>query len=269
MDHGQKDQRKVHPWQRANLFSKLTFLYTRGLFWRTYVTNKLEDDDLYEVPACYKSQKLGDELEKKLELDLKNNVASIYRILWSCYGKEYLIIGLIQLLSRTIVVMTIPMTLSKLVLYFQPNQKEITKQEAYLYAVLLIGLNLMSIIYMHNYMLVVAALGVKVKTAFCSLMYRKSLKLTAMSLSEIPIGKIVTLMTKDVAAFEKIILYWNDIWIGFVQAAMVCYLIYEKMGVAAFAGVGFLLVVIPFQSKNFNLGIKQISSTYCNHSCLL
>lgn len=141
------------------------------------------------------------------------------------------------------------MTLSKLVLYFQPNQDEITKEEACLYAVLLIGLNLLNIIYTHNYMLVVATLGLKVKTAFCSLMYRKSLKLTATSLTEIPIGKIVTLMTKDVVAFEKIIFYGNDIWIGFVQAAMVCYLIYDKMGVAAFAGVGFLLIVIPFQSK--------------------
>lgn len=146
--------------------------------------------------------------------------------------------------------MTIPMTLSKLVLYFQPHQQVMTKGEAYFYAILLIVLNMINIIYTHNYMLIIATLGIKIRTAFCSLMYRISMKLTAGSLSDISIGKIVTLMTKDVAAFEKIVLYGNDIWIGFVQAGIVCYLIYCKMGVAAFAGVGFLLVIIPIQGKD-------------------
>ncbi|KAJ8920724.1 hypothetical protein NQ315_004863 [Exocentrus adspersus] len=266
MDHGHEEEKKIHPWQRANFLSRLTFMYTRSIFWKTYITNKLEEEDLYQVPLCYKSEKLGDELENCLENDLETHkVASIYRILWSCYGKEYLFIGLIQLMVRTIVVTTIPMTLSKLVLYFQPYQETISKGEACLYAVLLITLNLFNIIYTHNYMLTITAFGIKVKTAFCSLMYRRSLKLTGTSLSEISTGKIITLMTKDVTAFEKIILYGNDIWIGFAQAGIVCYLIYRKMGIAAVSGVGFLFLVIPFQvyigKKASNLRLKTAAMT--------
>lgn len=139
-----------------------------------------------------------------------------------------------------------------LVLYFQPHQHEITKGEACFYAVLLIGLNLLNTIYTHNYILLISTLGIRIKIAFCSLIYRKCLKLTPASLSQIPMGKIVTLMTKDVASFEKVILYGNDIWIGFAQAGIVCYLVYYKMGVAAFAGVGLLVAVIPIQGKNFD-----------------
>ncbi|KAJ8955575.1 hypothetical protein NQ318_001405 [Aromia moschata] len=248
MDHGEKEDRKRHPWERANLLSRITFFYTRGLFWRAYSRKKLEEDDLYEVASCYKSQKLGDELEEHVKDDLNSHkTPSIYRMLWSCYGKEYTFIGIMQLIMRTIIVMTIPMTLSKLVLYFEPGQTEITKEGAYFYAVLLISTNLINIIYTHNYMLTITALGIKVRTAFCSLMYRKALRLTPHALSDITMGKIVTLMTKDVGAFEMIILYGNDVWIGFVQAGIACYLIYRKMGVAAFVGVGFFLVVMPIQ----------------------
>ncbi|XP_019874089.2 probable multidrug resistance-associated protein lethal(2)03659 isoform X2 [Aethina tumida] len=58
---------------------------------------------------------------------------------------------------------------------------------------------------------------------------------------------MVTLITKDVTAFEKIVFYGNDVWIGFVQAGIVCYLIYTRIGSPAFAGIGFFLFVMPIQ----------------------
>ncbi|KAJ8978758.1 hypothetical protein NQ317_017481 [Molorchus minor] len=195
--------------------------YTIGLFWRTYTRNKLEEEDLYQVLSSHKSQNLGDELEKHIKEDInKHTTSSIYRILWSCYGKEYLFIGLVQLIMRMIVVTTIPMAISKIVLYFKQGQEEVTERDVYYYAASLIGINFINIIYLHNYLLTITGLGIRVRTAFCSLMYRKCLRLTPSALSDLTTGKIVTLMTKDVGAFETIILYGNDIWIGFAQAAL-------------------------------------------------
>lgn len=72
--------------------------------------------------------------------------------------------------------------------------------------------------------------------------------MTEASLSEITMGKIITLITKDMFAIEMLILFGNDIWIGLIQTVLICYLIYAKIGVSAFAGVGFFLTVLPIQS---------------------
>nr|XP_023012684.1 multidrug resistance-associated protein 4-like [Leptinotarsa decemlineata]XP_023012685.1 multidrug resistance-associated protein 4-like [Leptinotarsa decemlineata]XP_023012686.1 multidrug resistance-associated protein 4-like [Leptinotarsa decemlineata] len=248
MDRKGPRKRKAHPKESANFLSKITFFYTKGIFWRTYKEGTIEEENLYDVLKNSQSELLGNELEKYFENDLKRHTSiSLYRILWSCYGYEYLMLGLIQLIIRTLVIVSIPMTLSKVVLYFQPGQKEITKKDALILATLLVSLNFFSITYLHNYLLYLVEMGIRVRTAFCSVIYRKCLKMTSTALSKITVGKIVTLMTKDVTAIELAIFYGNDAWIGFVQAIIVCYLIYYRMGLAAFVGIGFFIVVMLIQ----------------------
>jgi ATP-binding cassette subfamily C (CFTR/MRP) protein 4 len=142
-----------------------------------------------------------------------------------------------------------PRALSKLISYFNPGQTELTKQDAYFYAGLLLGVNLVECVYSHNYHLAVTGLGIRIRTAFCSFIYRKALRLSPSRLSDISIGKIVTLITKDVLSFESFVHFANDLWIGIVKTAVICYVVYRKIGLAALAGVGFFLIVLPLQSK--------------------
>lgn len=100
-------------------------------------------------------------------------------------------------------------------------------------------------------MLIITAFGFKIRTAFSSLIYRKCLKLSNDSLSKLTVGKIVTLLTKDVASLEMMALYGNDIWIGFVQIIIVCVVIYNKIGLAAITGCSFFILMIPIQGKRF------------------
>jgi ATP-binding cassette subfamily C (CFTR/MRP) protein 4 len=143
--------------------------------------------------------------------------------------------------------MTVPQALGKLVSYFSPGQTDLTKEDAIYYAATVIGLNIVNFVYTQNYLISLTEFGIRIRTAICSFVYRKALKMTETSLSDITMGKIITLITKDIMAIEMIVLFGNDIWIGLIQTAIICYLIYGKIGVAAFAGVGFFLVVLPLQ----------------------
>lgn len=98
-------------------------------------------------------------------------------------------------------------------------------------------------------MLALTELGTRVRTAIASLLYRKSLKLSPQALSNVTVGKITTIITRDVDTFEMWIYYGNDIWIGLVQTVIICYLIYNKIGVSSFAGILFFLIVLPAQGK--------------------
>lgn len=92
-------------------------------------------------------------------------------------------------------------------------------------------------------------LGIKIKTAFCSLIYRKSLKLTTSSLSRNGIGKIVTLISKDVNSFENMVIFLNDMWISLIVLVVASCIMYSKIGVSALIGLLLLVLVVPLQGE--------------------
>ena len=61
----QSDQKLAdNPAEKANIFSRLTFFWTIGIFRRGY-HNKIKNvEDLYKPLAVDESSKLGDRLEK-------------------------------------------------------------------------------------------------------------------------------------------------------------------------------------------------------------
>ncbi|XP_063914044.1 probable multidrug resistance-associated protein lethal(2)03659 [Zophobas morio] len=247
MEGGHSSINQSHPKEAANILSSLSFFYDLPIFFKGY-RNSLETTDLYKVLTDCRSTQLGDELEQQWQLEIdKKQKPSICRALWICFGKTFLVLGLIQLVFKTATTVWLPEATSKLVSYFSPDQEDLTRRDAFYYASVVIGLTTLNLFFYYNCMLALTELGIRVRTSVCSLLYRKSLKLTLDSLSEVTVGKIITIMTKDVDVFFNFIYYGNDVWIPLVQTAVVCYLIYSKIGVAAFAGIGFFLIVLPLQ----------------------
>lgn len=131
--------------------------------------------------------------------------------------------------------------------YFKPDQTEITSKDLHFYAFILMATILFYNFYYHNYTLWVQHFALEIRTAFSSLLYRKALKLTPSALSQISLGNIVTLITKDVVQFQESIFTINDTWNGLVQSLIICYILYTQIGVATFIGIGILLSAIPIQ----------------------
>lgn len=157
-----------------------------------------------------------------------------------------------------------PLAVGKFLRYFAPNdlnnstsyvKKEppSTKEEAIIYGIVIIALCITKSTYLHHCNLIMTELGMQIRTAFCSLIYQKSLKLSHSALSEISVGKIVTLISKDFHSFDTATNLISNMLIGFVLIFLITYLIYVKVGAAAFAGICFLVAIIPMQCEYFNL----------------
>ncbi|EFA04135.1 ATP-binding cassette subfamily C member 4 [Tribolium castaneum] len=245
MYHGVDQKKRTNPKEKANLFSLITFFFTHDLLKKGY-KNDFVEEDVYEVLHKFRSSKLGDTLEEQWAKEQKRKNPSVYRLLWACYGKYYLFLGFIQLGMKICVLAIQPNALGKFVSYFTSSTK-LTRADAIYYACVLIAINIINTTYGHNYMFHIMELGVRIKTAFCSLIYRKSLKLTSSSLSATSVGKIVTLVTKDVTNFENAIIFMNDMWISLILLVLTSWMMYKKIGVAALAGVLFLVLIIPLQ----------------------
>ena len=92
-------------------------------------------------------------------------------------------------------------------------------------------------------------MGMKVRVACCSLIYRKTLKLTKTALGETTIGQAVNLLSNDVNRFDISIIFLHYLWLGPLETIIMTYVMYDviDVGVSSVIGVAFLLMFIPLQ----------------------
>ncbi|KAI2474106.1 ATP binding cassette (ABC) transporter subfamily C member [Diabrotica virgifera virgifera] len=90
-------------------------------------------------------------------------------------------------------------------------------------------------------------MGIQVRTALCSLLFRKVLKLSPAAMTKASLGNIVTLITKDVQQIRRSMFAFNDIWVFTVVISVTCYLLYARLGVLTFFAVGMHFCIIPIE----------------------
>ncbi|CAH0557073.1 unnamed protein product [Brassicogethes aeneus] len=247
MDHCQNVKRKEDLRDRANIFSTLTFFYTRNVFVRAY-RKTFTEKNLYDAPKSLKSKQCGNPLDNRITKAKKAKKAiSAFSILWRQFGKYYLFLGVIDLSFHVFYNYYQPETVSKLIGYFSKNSK-LTKNDAYYYGGFLLLIQVFRVFFYHNYTLVVFKFAQKVRTSYTSLLYRKIMRLSCAALNEITLGNIVTIVTKDVASFEDNIFLINDMILGNLEITYTSCLLYYKMGPTSLLGIGIMIFVLPLQA---------------------
>lgn len=122
-------------------------------------------------------------------------------------------------------------------------------------AVLIIG-TLIGCFLNHHVDLRQRLLGARMRIACCSLIYRKTLRLSKKTAGTTPAGYLVNLLSNDVNRLDYGFIYIHWIWILPFQSVLICYLIWQKIGIAALVGVvGLLVKTIPVQT-----GLSKLSS---------
>lgn len=253
MDDGKAREKPEHPRAKANVFSALTFWWILGTFWKGY-RRDLQVTDIYAPLKEHKSDHLGDQIERYWKEEVKNaeirkRKPSLFRVIVRCFGVKIMLYGVILFLLEFLLRLSQPLFLGRLVRYFSESNSDgtITLEEAYLYAagvVLCSGLNIFAI---HPYMMGIIHVGMKMRVACCSLIYRKALRLSMTALGETTAGQVVNLMSNDVSRFDVAVIFLHYLWIGPIETFVVTYFIWLEVGPSAAIGVASLLLFIPLQ----------------------
>ncbi|KAJ8309987.1 hypothetical protein KUTeg_011852 [Tegillarca granosa] len=134
-----------------------------------------------------------------------------------------------------------PLFLGQLIRFFTPNST-VSLRDAYLFAM---GVSLCAVVLAvthHPYFFSVQRIGMKLRVAACSLLYRKALRLSNTALGQTTTGQIVNLMSNDAAIFI------HYLWVGPLQAIPVLIILWIELGPSTLAGFGVLLLLVPVQS---------------------
>ncbi|KAJ3652249.1 hypothetical protein Zmor_018230 [Zophobas morio] len=99
----------------------------------------------------------------------------------------------------------------------------------------------------HSYALGLFHLGMKIRVAVSSLVYRKSLKLSQSTIADNTAGHLLNLLANDVGRFEYNVANVHFLWMGPLETVVICALTYWMLGATAIIGIAILLGFIPVQ----------------------
>lgn len=270
--------RQQNPKETANIFNRMFLWWTLDLFVKSAKAD-LEESDIYQPLKDDESEKVTDHLEKywnreleklkKLEytvskdgqkVPLKRNARpKLYKALFRAFWLPYVIIG-IYLFSQTCILrLFIPILQGWIITYFSRESNSTDqKNETLIYIACLVICTYFNSLSANHIILMSQQVGMRLRVACSSLVYRKALRLNQTSLSQTGAGQIVNLLSNDVNRFDLLTMFLNYIWIMPLQIAIVGYIMWHKIGISIFVGIGLLLIIcLPIQGT-FSLLSRDI-----------
>lgn len=116
--------------------------------------------------------------------------------------------------------------------------------EAYFYATAVVLASAINVCLMHPYLLSQLHLGMRMRVAMCSMIYRKSLRLSKNALGETTVGQVVNLLSNDVGRLDLAVIFLHFLWVGPLETIIVTYLMYTE--------VSLVICCVDFPLLNFS-----------------
>ncbi|PSN46970.1 hypothetical protein C0J52_11126 [Blattella germanica] len=253
MESHKSPEKPKHPRAEANAVSALTFWWLVRIFKKGF-KHDLEIEDIYEPLKEHKSENLGNKIEKLwikevARAERKKCNPSLLRVIAKCFGPKIMTYGIFLFIMEIFLRASQPLFLGHLILFFSgSSRKHVTQEEAYIFAAGVVLCSALNIFVLHPYMMAIFHMGMKIRVACCSLVYRKALRMSLTALGDTTAGQVVNLMANDVNRFDVAVVFLHYLWIGPVETLVVTYFMWQEVNVAAVIGVASLLMFIPLQA---------------------
>ncbi|CAJ1086991.1 LOW QUALITY PROTEIN: multidrug resistance-associated protein 4-like [Xyrichtys novacula] len=244
---------RQNPLASANLFSRV-FMCWLGPILRLGYNKRLEVNDMYSILQEDKSEKLGEELQRFWDSEVRKATKELQkpqlaRALLKCYWKSYSGAGLFVLPLEAIKVIQ-PFLLWKIIQYFEnyDPDDQTSLYMVYGYAAAMsvsaFGLTFLQHLYYYH----VQRTGMKIRVALCHMIYKKALSLSNESLGRTTTGQIVNLLSNDVNRFDEIPINLHYLWVGPLQAVVIIVYLWYEIGPSCLAGMTAIVLMLPLQT---------------------
>ncbi|XP_064455602.1 ATP-binding cassette sub-family C member 4-like [Ornithodoros turicata] len=239
----------ANPVETASCVEKLFFSWVTPLFRKGY-RDTLQEKDLFACPKWERSERVADRLQTEWEKETRKSKLgqqpSLFKAVFRSFGLTYCTVALLILVEECFKNVMQPVMLGWVVRYFVAPER-ITKTEFYLSAAGVSILGGMHIFTHHPYFFNMQRMGMRIRVACCSLVYRKALRLSQSALSKTAVGQMVNLLSNDVNRFDQSVLFVPYLFAGPLQTIVITWILWEYLGVSCLAGISFVLLYIPFQ----------------------
>ncbi|XP_037692238.1 cystic fibrosis transmembrane conductance regulator [Choloepus didactylus] len=234
------------PLEKASVISKLFFSWTRPILKKGY-RQRLKLSDIYQTPSTDSADNLSEKLEREWDRELasKKN-PKLINALRRCFFWRFTFYGIILYIGE-VTKSVQPLFMGRIIAAYDPDNKADRSIAIYL----VIGLSLLFILrvlLMQPAIFGLHHIGMQMRIAMFSLIYKKTLKLSSRVLDKISIGQLVSLLSNNLNKFDEGLALAHFVWIAPLQVALVMGLFWDLLQAFAFCGLAVLIVLAIFQA---------------------
>ncbi|XP_031350249.1 multidrug resistance-associated protein 1 isoform X4 [Photinus pyralis] len=180
----------------------------------------------------------------------KAKQASVLPALIKTIGPTFLF-GAILKLIQDILTFVSPQILNLLIAFVEGGEPQ---WRGFLYVGLLFLTACVQTLVLAQYFHRMFVVGIRVRTALISAIYRKALKMSNAARKESTVGEIVNLMSVDAQKFIELTPYINMIWSAPLQIILALYFLWQVLGASVLAGLAVMIILIPINGLIANRG---------------
>ncbi|RKP10579.1 multi drug resistance-associated protein MRP [Thamnocephalis sphaerospora] len=242
------DGTDVNPEERANIYSIITFHWMSPLLALGYRT-PLTTEDLWPVSKNIRARTTSEKFQGLWERQQQRENPSLFRAILSAFGDRMAFGGFCKFIHDLLAFVQ-PVLLRHL-LDFVSSYETNTPDPAYR-GFLISGLMFVSAVtqtaFLQQYFQQMAVVGMNVRTAVSTAIYRKALCLSNTSRQRYTVGEIVNIMSVDSQRFMDVCTFMHLLWSSPLQITLALYNLYYTLGWSVFAGVAVMMLSIPLNA---------------------
>ncbi|KAJ2802200.1 hypothetical protein H4R20_003373, partial [Coemansia guatemalensis] len=238
------------PEERANIFSRFTFMWVGSLLAKGY-RSQLQLEDLWKMDGQFRPDVVNAQFQRNWQRELKSSKPSLFWASARTYWKIWAFAALHEFMRMTMSFLQ-PITLSWLIGFAASYGTEQGSpiEHGYFYAVMLFFVSCWRNIANRQRWRYAQHIERLVRTSYMTAIYQKSLVLSNNTRQKYDVGSIVTHMSVDVEVVTFFIEdVTQDMWSEPLQIGIAMFMLYQLMGWSTLAGVLVMLVCTPIVSR--------------------
>ncbi|KAK7089542.1 hypothetical protein V1264_024188 [Littorina saxatilis] len=172
--------------------------------------------------------------------------ASFFKVLLKTYWWDLSVCFFFKLIYDLLQFVS-PQLLDLLIAYTNDKNQE-SEWKGYVYASSFFVVAVVSSVFYHQHFHVSMTLGMRIKSACISAVYRKSLTMSNEARKESTAGEIVNLMSVDCQRLQDVTGFLYALWSSPLNIVLALTLLWGQLGAAVLAGVAIMVLLIPLNA---------------------
>ncbi|KAJ8002741.1 hypothetical protein DPEC_G00162090 [Dallia pectoralis] len=230
------------PVEDANFLSKYFFWWTSPLL-RKGFRKKLELTDVYKAPSFDLADNLSERLEREWDRELASakKKPRLVRALSRCFLWPFVFYGILLYFGEATKAVQ-PQLLGRIIASFDPSHAP-EREQGYYLALGLCLLFTARLLLLQPAIFGLHHLGMQIRIALFSLIYKKTLKLSSRVLDKISTGQLVSLMSAHLNKLDESLGLAHFVWITPLQCILCMGLIWELIEVNSLCALAALTLL--------------------------
>uniref|UniRef100_A0A8C3T844 Cystic fibrosis transmembrane conductance regulator n=1 Tax=Chelydra serpentina TaxID=8475 RepID=A0A8C3T844_CHESE len=204
---------------------------------------RLELSDIYQIPSADSADNLSEKLERQWDRELATSKKKpkLINALRRCFFWKFMFYGIMLYLGEVTKAVQ-PLLLGRIIASYDPTNSH-ERSIAYYLGIGLCLLFIVRTLLLHPAIFGLHHIGMQMRIAMFSLIYKKTLKLSSRVLDKISTGQLISLLSNNLNKFDEGLALAHFVWIAPLQVVLLMGLLLEMLGPSAFCGFGFLIIV--------------------------